>query len=116
METPSSTISTPRRREQRLRLFNQLAIITGNLKKKLSVTFKIANDEEKDNDSVNGVDDNSMALLAIPDGPVVSMEQFGPTFHSFVITCQNGQRIFGASLITAEKTFVKEQEKIELNL
>ncbi|RWS05158.1 DENN domain-containing protein 5A-like protein [Dinothrombium tinctorium] len=46
------------------------------------------------------IDESSIALLCLPDGVQQKSAQIpSPSFHSFLITKQNGSRIYGSSLI-----------------
>lgn len=59
------------------------------------------------------VDDSSLSLLSLPDGPFMTKEPIKPNFHSFVITVQNGQRIYGGSYIFGLKQIARNEETDE---
>ncbi|XP_074602839.1 DENN domain containing pinstripe isoform X2 [Brevipalpus obovatus] len=48
---------------------------------------------------VDDIDENSLSLFCLPDGCEIRSSQSKPTFHTFLITKQNGTRIYGSSLM-----------------
>lgn len=59
------------------------------------------------------VDDNAVALLCLPDGIKQiddQQENLKQLFHSFLITKENGQRVYGSALIVWDKIY-DEQTK-----
>ncbi len=96
---------TPTRRQHRnrdrLKLCTQLSLLNTTIDAKIVVVLKI--------ESCPQVDDSSLILLSLPDGPIVSTEgPIEPTFHSFVITSQNGQRIYGGSYVFGHKQVIHQ--------
>ena len=49
------------------------------------------------------LDENSIGLLAIPDGLQTSQSQQPSSFHPFIITKETGSRFYGSSLIVWQK-------------
>lgn len=86
----------------RLKLITQITILEGTLDGKVLVKLKM--------DDCAFVDDSSLSLLSLPDGPFMSSEPIKPSFHSFVITLENGQRIYGGSYIYGREQPVHNQE------
>ena len=102
MATPNSPMMTPSRRlrqqRERMRLFSQISLLATTVDQKIETILKI--------DDCPQVDDSSLILLSLPNGPIVSSEPFGESFHSFCITSQTGQRIYGGSYVFAGKLVV----------
>src|SRR5699024_5838186 len=89
--TVYSPVSYPPPLRERLKMISQISMLDGTMDGKINVSLKI--------EDCSFVDDSSLALLAMPDGPFMASEPIKPSFHSFVITVQNGQRIYGGSYI-----------------
>ncbi|KPM07491.1 DENN domain-containing protein 5A-like protein [Sarcoptes scabiei] len=85
-------------------MFSQITILDGTIDGKINISLKI--------EDCPFVDDNSLALLAMPDGPFMKTDPIEQTFHPFVITVQNGQRIYGGSLIFGLKQLAKTNADI----
>lgn len=60
-------------------------------------------DEEQKLDNCEDIDESSLGLFCLPNGGEISKCEHPPEFHSFLITKQNGSRIFGSSLIVWDK-------------
>lgn len=86
-------------------MFSQITILDGTMDGKIVVSLKI--------EDCSFVDDNSLALLALPDGPFVKSASIKSTFHPFVITVQNGQRIYGGSYIFGLKQIARSSDTDE---
>ena len=83
-------------------MISQISILDATMDGKIVVSLKI--------EDCSFVDDSSLSLLSMPDGPFMSSEPITPTFHSFVITVQNGQRIYGGSYIFGFKQIARNQD------
>lgn len=92
-------------RGERLKMLSQVTILDGTMDGKINVSLKI--------DDCSSVDDSSLALLAMPDGPFMKSDPIKPTFHPFVITVQSGQRIYGGSYIFGLKQIARSHETDE---
>ncbi|XP_054154674.1 DENN domain-containing protein 5A-like [Oppia nitens] len=105
MTAPSTPSSTPgggcgRRlrgeQRERLKLLSQLSLLaTNTLDNKVESILKL--------DDCPQVDDSSLILLSMPSGPQISATGQRPSFHSFCITSQTGQRIYGGSYCFAHR-------------
>lgn len=100
METIMSPNTTPSKRRdrnrERIKLCSQISLLNTTIEGKIQTLLKIENCPQ--------VDDSSLALLSLPDGPIVSADTpIDHSFHSFVITSQNGQRIYGGSYVFGYK-------------
>ncbi|XP_046915530.2 DENN domain containing pinstripe [Dermatophagoides farinae] len=93
------------RKSERLKMLSQITILDGTMDGKINVSLKI--------DDCSSVDDSSLALLAMPDGPFMKSDPIKPTFHPFVITVQSGQRIYGGSYIFGLKQIARCHETDE---
>ena len=86
-------------------MISQLTLLDATMDGKIVVSLKI--------EDCSLVDDSSLSLLAMPDGPFLSSEPITPSFHSFVITVQNGQRVYGGSYIFGFKQIARNQDNDE---
>lgn len=86
-------------------MISQITILDGTMDGKVIVSLKI--------EDCTYVDDSSLSLLSLPDGPFMSSEPIKPSFHSFVITVQNGQRIYGGSFVFGLKQIAKNHDTDE---
>lgn len=103
--SPFSTPGTPSRRlykKERLKMISQITLLDATMDGKIVVSLKI--------EDCSFVDDSSLSLLSMPDGPFMSSEPITPSFHSFVITVQNGQRIYGGSYIFGLKQIARNKD------
>ena len=89
-------------------MVSQITILDATMEGKIFVSLKI--------EDCSFIDDSSLTLLSMPDGPYMSSEPLTPVFHSFVITVQNGQRIYGGSYIFGFKQIVRNQESDEFKV
>lgn len=83
-------------------MISQITLLDATMDGKIVVSLKI--------EDCSFVDDSSLSLLSMPDGPFMSSEPITPSFHSFVITVQNGQRIYGGSYIFGLKQIARNKD------
>ena len=105
LSTPKSPLMTPNRKlrqqRERIKLFSQISLLGTTVDSKIETILKI--------DDCPQVDDSSLMLLSLPSGPTVSTAAIEESFHSFCITSQTGQRIYGGSYVFgAQQTLLSE--------
>nr|AYV89282.1 DENN domain-containing 5B isoform X1 [Tetranychus evansi] len=52
---------------------------------------------------IDDIDESSLTLFCLPNGGEVSSTRLQPSFHSFLITKQNGSRVYGSTLTIWER-------------
>jgi hypothetical protein len=103
METPNTPSKSARHTSrERIKLVSQISLLNTTIDGKICCALKI--------ESCPLVDDSSLTLLSLPDGPIVSSQPIDHSFHSFVITCQTGQRIYGGSYLFGDKFIVQKTD------
>ena len=106
LRTPPPTPS--RRNKHRKRIVNYFFVFSSSLisetddqpEKRIIRAVKKFGPPSSSGDEI---DENSVALLCLPDGITVLNSPSDPKFHFFVITKQDGTRIYGSALLTWEK-------------
>ncbi|CAG2111874.1 unnamed protein product, partial [Medioppia subpectinata] len=84
---------------ERMKLFSQLSLLATTVDSKVHTILKI--------DDCPQVDDSSLILLSLPNGPSVQTSApIGHSFHSFCITSQTGQRIYGGSYVFSHSNVI----------
>lgn len=102
MMTPNRKL---RQQRERIKLFSQISLLGTTVDSKIETILKI--------DDCPQVDDSSLMLLSLPNGPIVSTSPIEESFHSFCITSQTGQRIYGGSYVFGAQHTVFTEDKSE---
>lgn len=104
--------SPSRTRKDRAKIVNHFFIFghsvikgqDGQADKRTTKTVRRFSSITATKDEEDELDENSVALLCLPDGIRTSKVPNEPKFHAFVITRQDGRRVYGSSLIVWEKS------------